>query len=188
MPDWLDPNVVLLSRLLKTARYTNGHFGKWHLSGGGIENAPLPAAYGIDEAAVWTGPGKGVFEGTSVANKAGNAHDRVGASYLTEAAVEHTIRFLRSAKGNPFYLNLWIHETHHLVSGTEADKRAYPNTAEPERTYYAAVTRADLQTNMKVPKAWVLFKPLVEKGLQKVGTTRRLLNFFWPASGTGEPD
>ena len=143
MPDWLDPKVTFLPRLLKEAGYTPGHFGKWHLSGGGIEDAPLPKVYGFDEAAVWTGPGKNVFEETTIAQKAGNGHDRVGASYLTEAAVEHTNRFMRSAKDKPFYVNLWIHETHHLVSATETDKQAYPDTAEPERTYYAAVTRAD---------------------------------------------
>jgi arylsulfatase A-like enzyme len=143
MADWLDPKVPLLPRLLKEAGYTTGHFGKWHLSGGGIDDAPLPAAYGFDEAAVWTGPGKSVFEGTAVAGQAGTAHDRVGASYLTEAAVEHSIRFIRSAKGKPFFVNLWIHETHHLVSATDEDKQAYPDTAEPQRTYYAAVTRAD---------------------------------------------
>ncbi len=143
MPDWLDPQVTLLPRLFKEAGYTTGHFGKWHLSGGGIEGAPLPAAYGYDDAAVWTGPGKNAFEGTTVADKVGTAHDKVGASYLTAAAVEHTIRFIRAAKDRPFYVNLWIHETHHLVAATEEDKRAYPDTAEPQRTYYAAVTRAD---------------------------------------------
>ncbi len=143
MPDWLDPQITLLPRLFKEAGYTTGHFGKWHLSGGGIEDAPLPAEYGYDDAAVWTGPGKNAFEGTTVAGKVGTAHDRVGASYMTEAAVEHTIRFIRAAKDRSFYVNLWIHETHHLVAATEKDKRAYPDTAEPQRTYYAAVTRAD---------------------------------------------
>lgn len=73
----------------------------------------------------------------------GNTHDRGGASYLSEAATEHTVRFIRAAKGKPFFVNLWLHETHHLVSATESDKQAYPDTAEPQRTYYAAVTRAD---------------------------------------------
>src|SRR5260221_148923 len=31
--DWLDPRAVTLPRLLKSAGYTTGHFGKWHLSG-----------------------------------------------------------------------------------------------------------------------------------------------------------
>lgn len=144
MPDWLDPQVTLLPRLFQDAGYTTGHFGKWHLSGQGVDvDAPLPAAYGYDDAAVWTGPGKNAFQGTTVAEKAGTAHDKVGASNMTQAAVEHTIRFLRAAKDRPFYVNLWIHETHHLIAATEEDKRAYPDTAEPQRTYYSAVTRAD---------------------------------------------
>jgi arylsulfatase A-like enzyme len=146
MPDWLDPKAPLLPRLMKDAGYTTGHFGKWHLSGQGRGiDAPLPAAYGYDDAAVWTGPGRGVFEGTTVADKAGDAHDNVGASFQTIAATEHTLHFIREAGARPFYLNLWIHETHHLVSATEEDKRAYPDTVEPQRTYFSAVTRADKQ-------------------------------------------
>lgn len=146
MPDWLDPKVVLLPRLLKEAGYATGHFGKWHLSGGDrTVSPPLPAEYGYDDAAVWTGPGRGVFEGTSVADQAGTAQDKTGASFQSVAATEHTLRFIRAAAGRPFYINLWLHETHHLVSATEQDKAAYPDTPEPRRTYYAAVTRADTQ-------------------------------------------
>jgi arylsulfatase A-like enzyme len=146
MPDWLDPKVVLLPRVLKEAGYTTGHFGKWHLSGQAKNiEAPLPAEYGYDDARVWTGPGRGVFEGSSVEQQAGEAHDAQGASFQTIAATDHALRFIRAAKGRPFYVNLWIHETHHLVSATEEDKREYPDTAEPQRTYFSAVTRADKQ-------------------------------------------
>ncbi len=146
MPDWLDPKAPLLPRVLKEAGYATAHFGKWHLSGGGMDiSAPLPAEYGYDDAAVWTGPSRSVFEGTSVEKMAGDAHDKVGASFQTTAATEHALRFIRSVKDKPFYINLWLHETHHLVSATDEDKKEYPDTAEPQRTYYAAVTRADKQ-------------------------------------------
>lgn len=105
----------------------------------------MPAAYGYDDAAVWTGPGRGVFEGTSVADKIGGAHDKIGASYQTIAAAEHVLRFIQEAQGQPFYINFWLHETHHLVAATEEQKAPYPDTPEPERTYYSAVTRADAQ-------------------------------------------
>ena len=36
MPDWLDPQAPLLPRLLREAGYRTAHYGKWHLSGGGI--------------------------------------------------------------------------------------------------------------------------------------------------------
>jgi arylsulfatase A-like enzyme len=146
MPDWLDPKAPLLPRVLHDAGYATAHYGKWHLSGqGGGITAPLPAEYGYDDAAVWTGPGRSVFEGSSVEKQAGDAHDKVGAAFQTIAATDNALRFIRSVKDRPFYVNLWIHETHHLVAATEEDKEAYPETAEPQRTYYAAVTRADKQ-------------------------------------------
>lgn len=148
MPDWLDPQLELLPKLFKKAGYRTGHFGKWHLSSSNIDGAPMPKAYGYDEAATYVGPGKHVFSGLNLFNKMelrGSAHHEVAASFLTTAAVEHTLKFIRNAGDKPFYINLWIHETHHLVSATEEDKKAYPDTKEPERTYYSAVTRADKQ-------------------------------------------
>lgn len=147
MPDWLDPQAPLLSRILKEAGYTTGHFGKWHLSGGGIADAPLPAAYGFDDAAVWTGPGKHVFEGTAHQQMlTDNApHHQEAASWISAAATDHAIRFIRKAGPQPFFVNLWLHETHHLVSATPADKAIYPDIDEPHRTYYGAVSRADRQ-------------------------------------------
>ena len=147
MPDWLDPKAPLLPRVLKQAGYKTAHYGKWHLSGGGMADAPLPAVYGYDDAAVWTGPGRHVFEGTDrgTMTEEGAAHDQHAASWISVAATDHAVRFIREAKGAPFYLNLWLHETHHLVSATEEDKQPYPDVPEPQRTYYAAVSRADRQ-------------------------------------------
>ena len=147
MPDWLDPKAPLLPRVMKEAGYKTAHFGKWHLSGGAIDGAPLPAAYGYDDAAVWTGPGAHVFDGLKYdfAKGEGSAHDHQAASWITVAATDHALRFIRGAKGTPFYLNLWLHETHHLVSATEDDKKPYPDVPEPQRTYFAAVSRADRQ-------------------------------------------
>jgi len=147
MPDWLDPKAPLLPRVLKEAGYRTAHYGKWHLSGGTLADAPLPAVYGYDDAAVWTGPGRHVFDGTDRKLITGDAsaHDREAASWISVAATDHAVKFIRDAKGAPFYVNLWLHETHHLVSATDDDKKPYPDVAEPQRTYYAAVTRADRQ-------------------------------------------
>ena len=142
MPDWLDPKAPLLPRVLKEAGYATAHYGKWHLSGQGKElNAPLPAEYGYDDAAVWVGPGRDVFEGTSLAD----VPAKDGPIYQSTAATENALRFIRGVKDKPFYLNLWLHETHHLVAASDEDKKEYPDTAEPQRTYYSAVTRADKQ-------------------------------------------
>lgn len=142
MPDWLDPKAPLLPRVLKEAGYATAHYGKWHLCGQDkTMNAPMPAEYGYDDTAVWVGPGRSVFEGTSLAKV--SAKD--GPIYQSTAATENALRFIREAKNKPFYLNLWLHETHHLVAASDEDKKEYPYTAEPQRTYYSAVTRADKQ-------------------------------------------
>ncbi|MEN8716929.1 MAG: sulfatase-like hydrolase/transferase [Verrucomicrobiales bacterium] len=57
MPDWLDPDVVMLPRLFQQAGYKTAHFGKWHLTNTAIKDAPLPTEYGYDESAVHNGPG-----------------------------------------------------------------------------------------------------------------------------------
>jgi arylsulfatase A-like enzyme len=144
--NWLDPNVTVLPRLFKEAGYKTAHFGKWHLSlhGSNITSeTPRPEAYGFDEAAVWTGPGKSVFEGSSYEDKAGRAMEPISASYMTAAAVEHAINFITRVKDEAFFMNIWIHETHTAVSATEEDRKEYPDTPEPFQTYYAAATRAD---------------------------------------------
>ena len=48
MPDWLDPQVPLLSRFLQESGYATAHFGKWHLSNNMIPDSPLPSEYGFD--------------------------------------------------------------------------------------------------------------------------------------------
>ncbi len=147
MPDWLDTSAPSLPRMFHDAGYRTAHYGKWHLTGGGIEDAPHPREYGYDDSAVYVGPGRHVFEATTMERfvSGAAAHDEVAASFLTTAAVENALKFIRESGDSPFFVNLWLHETHHLVSATEEDKQAYPQTEEPQRTYFSAVTRADKQ-------------------------------------------
>lgn len=147
MPDWLTPKAPLLSRQFKMAGYQTAHYGKWHLTGGGISDAPHPRQYGFDDSAVYVGPGRGVFEGTPLEKTIRNtsAKNELTAALLSTGATENALRFIEKCGEKPFFINLWLHETHHLVSATEEDKKAYPKTKEPQRTYYSAVTRADRQ-------------------------------------------
>lgn len=140
MPDWLSTDAPSLPRMLKQVGYRTAHYGKWHLSGGGIEDAPLPSAYGYDDAAVFTGPGRNVFEGSDIGKPADDE-----ASFLSVAATDHAIRFIKESGDNPFFINLWLHETHNVVSATTQDRKPYADVAEPQQTYYSAVTRMDRQ-------------------------------------------
>lgn len=93
MPDWLDPQAVLLPRLLQQRGYATAHFGKWHLTNIMVKDAPLPDKYGYDKYGAFncSGPQMPV-------------HDDV----------RRSIRFVEQAHSDrkPFFLNLWIHEPH----------------------------------------------------------------------------
>jgi enoyl-CoA hydratase/carnithine racemase len=95
MPDWLDPKAPTTPRLLKAAGYRTGHFGKWHLGVG----KPTMADYGIDESAVYHGPGP-----------------KLGPS--GNGIPSQAIKFIESNKDRPFYLNVWLHESHLAHSPT----------------------------------------------------------------------
>lgn len=151
MPDWLDTNAVTLPSLLKKAGYRTAHYGKWHLTSRSIPDAPTPLEYGLDDAAVFNGTGKQVWDELSMPNEA----KEYNSAYLTVGAVEQTLKFIDENKNYPFYINLWIHETHNKVEATPLQKKVYedePSVKEPELTYYAAVTKADTQIGRVLDK------------------------------------
>ena len=122
MPDWLDPKAPTLARFLKNAGYRTGHFGKWHLTDAGDTEAPAPVAYGFDEWAVFTGPGE----------EAG-FHDTAG----------NAVRFIRENKNRPFYVNVWIHESHLPHVPTKESLERWKNLDEQKRVYAAVITDGD---------------------------------------------
>ncbi len=122
MPDWLDPKAPMLARMLKKAGYHTGHFGKWHLTNRGAEGAPEPSAYGFDEWAAFNAPGP----------QAG-LHDTA-----TNAA-----KFIQAHKDHPFYLNVWLHETHTPHVPTEESMKQHADLDEQKQVYAAVVTDGD---------------------------------------------
>ena len=129
MPDWLDPNAPTIARILQQAGYRTGHFGKWHLTNSFIEGAPLPDAYGFDEF--------GVFNGGAGWPKSGIAD-----------TASDTVGFIKESQGKPFFVNVWIHETHtpHVPS-TESMKR-FEHLNEQQQVYAAVVADGDNQVGL----------------------------------------
>ena len=126
MPDWLAPKAPMLPRLLKSAGYHTAHFGKWHMGAGPqiAPEAPAMSAYGIDESKVYHGPGPGIDQ------------HKIG----VEAA-----QFIERMKGKqPFFLNVWLHESHTRHFPTQESMDRFKDL-DPRRQVYAAVLReADL--------------------------------------------
>ncbi len=120
MGDWLDPTAVMLPRLLQQAGYKTGHFGKWHL--GTMRDAPLPVEYGYDETAVFSGRGPQT--------------DSV-------KLYDDTVAFIEKNKDVPFFINMWLHETHTPHFPTEEAIAKYAHLNEQEQVYAAVVDDAD---------------------------------------------
>ncbi len=145
MPDWLDPKATTLPRILKNGGYSTAHYGKWHLTNAGVNNPPLPVLYGYDDSKVFNGPGPQVDKPIGEA---------------TGACVDYTIDFIKKHQAGPFFINLWIHESHQPIQPNDDALAEYANTAEPFKHYYACITYADKQLGR-------LFRYLKENGLDE---------------------
>lgn len=128
MPDWLDPSVPMISSLFKEAGYRTAHYGKWHLTNSGVIDPPLPLEYGYDESFVYNGPGPQVG---------------VPATRSTAKGVDNCMDFIERDPDKPFFINLWIHESHAVIDPPQDAKDAYAHVEEPFRSYYACISYAD---------------------------------------------
>ncbi|MBI5683848.1 MAG: sulfatase-like hydrolase/transferase [Verrucomicrobia bacterium] len=148
MPDWLDPKVPTITRLLQQAGYTTGHFGKWHLGGG--DGAPEPGAYGINKHVTIVSNGPQLRE----KNAKPEPH-WWGKS--TGIIMDHAIEFLRENKEKPFYLNVWTLLPHATLDPTPEQLAVYdglePRADDPAfgpwMKKYAG-TAKDLKSQMRV--------------------------------------
>ncbi len=125
MPDWLDAKAPTTTRYLKAAGYRTGHFGKWHMGDG----KPTMADYGIDESAVFGGPGPKV--------------DRKGDDIPNRA-----VQFIETHKDRPFYLNVWLHESHLAHHPSEASLEMWQHLDERRQVYAAVITDGDRKVGM----------------------------------------
>lgn len=125
MPDWLATDAPTVPALLQSAGYATAHFGKWHLANNMIPDSPLPSEYGYDEYGAFNCAG----EQMPVHEDARHAN----------AFIEKSV-----AAGNPFFINLWLHEPHtpfHTVPKYEW--RFRDMDSEPDRIYASVLSHAD---------------------------------------------
>ncbi len=154
MPDFLDPDVTLLTRLMQENGYKTGHFGKWHL--GGSKDAPSPSAYGID---------------VHYTTNSSDQKLKVPRNQSTEKMVDEAIAFIEENKDKPFYVNIWTLVPHANLDPTDEQMAPYAEYgpqgpaktrgfSTPRQIFYAAVTDMDYHIGR-------LFQKMDELGLSE---------------------
>lgn len=120
--DWLDPRAPTLPRYLKSVGYHTAHIGKWHLGDEepNVVGAPTMTDYGIDDSLVYHGPGPKVNQ--------------------RNIGIEGARAIERMKDQQPFYLNVWLHETHTRHFPTQESMDAFKHL-DPRRQVYAATLR-----------------------------------------------
>ena len=124
MPDWLDAQAPTLPRILKQAGYRTGHFGKWHLTNRDTPGAPTPEAYGYDESEVFNG----------------------GAEWPSadlHATAANTVKFIQANRATPFFINVWLHESHLPHVPTPKSMERWKHLDEQKQVYAAVITDGD---------------------------------------------
>ena len=155
MPDWLDPEVVLVTRLLRQAGYATAHFGKWHLGSG--PGAPHPGRYALDVHRTVNSNGPAL----------GDESDPYFRARSTGLMVDEAIAFIESHRDRPFYINLWTLVPHATLHPTDEELERYKRFSPAgvpyqgaTQIYYAAVTGLDAALGR-------LFSRLDELGLNE---------------------
>jgi len=137
MPDFLDPEVTLITRLMQENGYKTGHFGKWHL--GGTEDSPSPSEYGID---------------VHYTTNSSDPKLKVPRNQSTEKIVDEAIDFIEENKNENFYVNVWTLVPHATLDPTDEQMKPYERLgaqgpakkrgfSTPRQIYYGAVSDMD---------------------------------------------
>lgn len=147
MPNYLDPGVETLTKILKAAGYSTGHFGKWHMGGPQDKSAPPPSAYGID------------VSGTVLSN--GSAYKKEGdkRAHSSMRIMQHTLDFIEANAQKPFFVNCWLIDPHSALAPSEEQLAEYPELesrakefTSTTQVYSAVITDIDKQVGRLLEK------------------------------------
>ena len=144
---------LTVARVLSSAGYATGHFGKWHLNGkNGDKNTteipgrailagdPLsPGKMGFDE---WVSADN-FFDLDPVLGRNGVAEKFHGDS--SDVTTDEALKFIRrqAGAGKTFLSVVWFGSPHVPHQALAADKSAYGSLPEKDQNYYGEITAVD---------------------------------------------
>ena len=135
----LRPQEITVAEALKTAGYTTGHFGKWHLGSVRADSPVCPGHSGFDD---WLSA-YNFFEVDPRLSDRGKAVKMTGEG--SEVIVGRALEFIRKAKqsGTPFLAVVWFGSPHAPHVGTERDLALYRDQPPRQQHFLAEITAMD---------------------------------------------
>jgi arylsulfatase A-like enzyme len=144
---------LTVAKVLQSAGYSTGHFGKWHLNGKNgdkntkevpgraiLESDPLsPGKLGFDE---WVSADN-FFDLDPVLGRNGVPEKFHGDS--SDVTTDEALKFItRQATGKkPFFAVVWFGSPHVPHEALPADKAAYSKLSEAEQNYFGEISAVD---------------------------------------------
>lgn len=140
---YLRPQEVTFAQLLRKAGYRTLHAGKWHLNSKVDGSEPTPGDAGFEH---WlytqNNAAPNHLNPTNFIRNGKPAGKLNGPS--SHIVVEEAMQWLGGVKDQPFFLNLWFHETHEPVAAAEEYLQLYPDESNVDRKhYYGDVSQMD---------------------------------------------
>ncbi len=135
----LRPQEITVAEALKTAGYTTGHFGKWHIGSLRADSPVSPGNSGFDVS--FSSPN--FFEVDPWMCDNGKAVKTTGEG--SEVIVKRALEFIRKAKqaDQPFLAVVWFGSPHAPHVGTPRDLALYADQPLKQQHFLAEITAMD---------------------------------------------
>ncbi len=145
---------VTIAEVLQQAGYGTAHFGKWHIGmTSGQRKKPGPTEHGFD---YWFGLSNGAQPSHKdpVNFLRNGKRVRPLKGYSCQLLVDDAIRWLdgNGNPGEPFFLNLWFNEPHHVLAAPDEIISLYGDLKDEAALYSATIDNTDRAIGRLVAK------------------------------------
>lgn len=133
------PQEITVAEALKTAGYSTGHFGKWHLGSVRTNSPAHPGANGFDE---WLSS-PNFYDNNSVLSHRGKAVATKGESSIVAADAALSWMKNQTKTDKPFLAVVWFGSPHSPHRAAEEDRKLYDDQPANKQHFFGEITGMD---------------------------------------------